>query len=108
MMAQGRTLRQDVWDAAHTALAGAGIANARELADSITEKFSTGRGKGGVRHAVKAAIGEDLKRGIYSFAMIRDRHKVGMSTVQRVAAELRSKGETVRTTGQTNPGAAIN
>lgn len=104
------TLRQDVWQAAYSALTAQGYADAREMADRVTERFTANRAAttGGVPAETKLAIEADLTAGGYSFAALRDKHGVGMSTVQRIAAEMRGKGTTVRTAGQTNPGSTLN
>lgn len=105
-MADRPTLRQDVWSAAFEALGGKG--NAHELADQIANKFTQRRrkvtGSFSVPDKTREAIAADLTAGELSFGKIREKHSVGMSTVQRVAEELKSKGiECGRSTTASTP-----
>lgn len=105
------TLRQDVWQSVYDALAGFDAETRRKLSDDATERFIEARAATSAQPPVsqdaRKGIEEDLTRGGYSYAKLRDKWGVGISTVQRVASDMRARGLTVRTAGQTLPGELV-
>ncbi len=73
-----------------------GPVGAREAGFQIADEFTRRRAKVNKAHSVpqttKDAIRIDLLAREKSFGKIQLEHKVGMSTVQRIASELRSQG----------------
>ena len=97
MSVADNTIREDVIastvDILKTVL---GPVGAREAGFQIADEFTRRRSKVNKAHSVtqatKDAIRADLLSKTKSFGKIQKEHKVGMSTVQRVASELRSQG----------------
>lgn len=100
-------MRQEVWNSALTELQGS-IPNAHDLATRIADRFAAERrNRFTSRHVSEAkreAIKYDLTVGYWTYREIRERHSVGMSTVQRITQELRQQGVTVHTVGSRNSG----
>lgn len=99
-------LRQIVWNAVLAELDGV-LPDAHDRATRIADSFHRQRALGVTRRvteATRTAIKSDLTVGYYSYAQIRQRHGVGISTIQSIARELRAKGVTVHTVGARNNG----
>jgi len=109
MVAKQTIIRQEVWDAVYNGLLGVhspedAHALASQIADAFWKERAAKYGQPTVPDDTRAAIAADLTKGGLSYAKLRDKYGVGISTIQRVADELRARGTTVRTSGQTAPG----
>ena len=88
-MTNQTTLRSQVWSAVFD------VTQSSDIADKAAERFNEIRNEGSKRASVpvevKREIEHYLARGKHSYAYIATYFGVGMSTVQRVANELRVK-----------------
>lgn len=95
------TIRQDVWKAANDELRkhGMGEQVASGLANKIVDQFSANRRKASSTYSVpadkEAKVREMLLGRAHPIHAIAKNVKVGVSTVQRIKAELEMQGKAV-------------